>query len=106
MLVLFLTASPFSGRGTVLYPRIERAPLAPKPTSDVIAAYERRGLGHDTNPQTHKTTKQEEPTKRLSIDVPASLHRRFKVACAKHGLSIAGEALALFERRTTELEGS
>jgi len=80
--------------------------LAPKPTSDVIAAYERRGLGHDTNPQTHKPTKQEEPTKRLSIDMPASLHRRFKVACTKHGLSMAGETLEFFERRTTELEQS
>jgi ParG len=80
--------------------------LAPKPTSDIIAAYERRGLGHDTNPQTHQPTKQEERTKRLSIDMPESLHRRFKVACAKHGLSMVGEALQFFERRTTELEGS
>lgn len=55
--------------------------------------------------QTHRPTKQEEPTKRLSIDMPASLHRRFKVACAKHSLSMVGEALEFFpasHRRTRE----
>jgi hypothetical protein len=77
---------------------------APKPTADAIATYERRGLGHDTQP--HKPTKvgTGEPTKRLSIDMPASLHLRLKVACARHGLSMVGEAIAFFERRTAELE--
>jgi hypothetical protein len=78
---------------------------APKPSSDAIAADERRGLGHDTNPQTRRPTKQEEPTKRLSIDMPASLHRRFKMACTKHGLTMVGEAIELIERRAAELEG-
>jgi hypothetical protein len=78
---------------------------APKPRPDAIAAYERRGLGHDTNPQTHRPTKQEEPTKRLSIDMPASLHRRFKRVCVDNDLSMVGEVIAFIERRTAELEG-
>jgi hypothetical protein len=61
------------------------------------------GLVDDAEPV---ASSQEERTKRLSIDMPESLHRRFKVACAKHGLSMLSEALQFFERRTTELEGS
>jgi hypothetical protein len=56
------------------------------------------------NPQPSKPTKQE-PTKRLTFNVPASLHRRFKGACIDHDLSMVGEAIALIERRTAELEG-
>jgi hypothetical protein len=59
---------------------------APKPkslTPEAIVAFERGGLGHDT--QTHNPSKvgMEEPTRRLSLDVPASWHRRFKTACSK-----------------------
>lgn len=78
---------------------------APKPTADAIAAYERRGLGHDTQP--HKPTKvgTSGPTKRLSIDMPPTLHRRFKIACTKHDLSMVREVIDFIERRTAELEG-
>jgi hypothetical protein len=53
---------------------------APEPgTFEAIEAYERGGLGHDTKKsQAHSVT---EPMKRLSIDMPASLHRQFKLAC-------------------------
>lgn len=67
---------------------------APKPkplTADVIEAFERCGAGQDT--QTHFSpkpekrevakTEKDEPTRRLSIDLPKSLHRRFKTACTK-----------------------
>jgi hypothetical protein len=40
----------------------------------------------------------------LSIDMPASLHRRFKVACTAADKVVAEEVLALIERRTAELE--
>jgi hypothetical protein len=36
--------------------------------------------------------------------MPASLHRRFKLACTKHGLAMVGEAIELIEHRTAELE--
>lgn len=38
-----------------------------------------------------------EPMKRLTIDVPASLHRRIKVQCAARDTKIADEVRALLE---------
>jgi hypothetical protein len=40
--------------------------------------------------------------KSLTIDLPASLYRRFKLACVDR--TMAEEVLALVERRTDELE--
>jgi hypothetical protein len=40
---------------------------------------------------------QGEPMKRLTIDVPASLHRRIKVQCAARDTKIADEVRALLE---------
>jgi hypothetical protein len=97
---------------------------APKPGSlEAIEAYERGGLGHDTTkpqthihtkvsdhdttePQAHVPTKVVETMKRLSIDMPASLHRRFKVACTTADKVMVGEVLAFIEQRTAELERS
>ncbi len=39
-----------------------------------------------------------EPMKRLTIDVPASLHRRIKVQCAARDSNIADEVRALLEK--------
>ncbi len=81
---------------------------APKPgTLAAIEAFERGGPGHDTTKaQTHITTKppEAEKTKRLSIDLPESLHHRFKKACVGNKLSMVTEVLAFIERRTKELE--
>lgn len=38
-----------------------------------------------------------ETTKRLTIDIPASLHSRIKVACARRGVKMADEIRALLE---------
>lgn len=35
---------------------------------------------------------------RLTIDIPVSLHRRIKVACAKRGTKISDEVRALLDR--------
>jgi hypothetical protein len=90
---------------------------APRPGSaEAIEAYERGGLGHDTatKPQTNISTEPQnhiptrvvaEPMKRLSIDMPASLHRRFKLACTAADKVMVAEVLAFIERRTAELEG-
>jgi hypothetical protein len=59
-----------------------------------------------TKPQAHIPTKVGETTKRLSIDMPASLHRRFKVACTTADKVMVGEVLAFIEQRTAELERS
>jgi hypothetical protein len=88
---------------------------APKPkplSAEVISAFERGGAGQDT--QTHiapKVEKREpvkvetaEPTRRLSIDLPESLHRRFKTACSKHDKIMLAEVTNFIKRRTAELE--
>jgi hypothetical protein len=42
-------------------------------------------------------------TKRLSIDVPAELHTRIKVICARRGTKIADEVRALLEKEFRHL---
>jgi RNase P protein component len=89
---------------------------APKPRAlspDVIAAFERSGAGQDT--QTHISAKVEkreaanavkrEQTRRLSIDLPESLHRRFKTACSRTDRKMLAEVAEFIAQRTVELEG-
>lgn len=50
-----------------------------------------------------------EPMKRLTIDVPASLHRRIKVQCAAREVKIADEVRKLLDKHfpeTSEQEAS
>lgn len=42
--------------------------------------------------------------KSFTVDLPAGLYRRFKLACIDAGRTIAEEVLALVERRTEEME--
>ncbi len=88
-----------------------QAPKPPAaPSADVIAAFERGGPGQDTrtripsNVGRGETTKEVEPTKRLSLDLPMSLHRRFKTACSRTDRKMVAEVMAFIERRTVELE--
>ena len=77
-----------------------------QPTDDQILAFERGGAGHDTtraDKPVAKTTP-DEPTKRLSMDLPASLHTRFKTACSATDRKMVGELQAFIELRTQELE--
>jgi hypothetical protein len=84
----------------------------PKPLSpNAIAAFERGGPGQDR--QNHQSTnvgmvetgnEPAEALRRLSIDLPESLHRRFKVACSKTDRKMQVEVSALIEKRTQELE--
>ncbi|MEE4211654.1 MAG: hypothetical protein V2I43_20600 [Parvularcula sp.] len=77
-----------------------------QPTDDQILAFERGGAGHDTKgaaPQPAKAAPAE-PTKRLSLDLPASTHTRFKTACSATGRKMVAELQAYIERRTAELE--
>ena len=39
-----------------------------------------------------------EPTKRFTIDVPASLHRRIKAVCAQRGLKVSSVLRDLLAR--------
>ena len=45
-----------------------------------------------------------EPTKRLSLDLPSSVHTRFKTACTASGRSMNGELLEFIHKRTIDLE--
>lgn len=84
-------------------------PLAP----ELISAFERSGAGQDT--QTHISAKlgkaepvrpaNAEPTQRLSVDLPKSLHRSFKTACARADRKMLEEVTDFIVRRTAELEG-
>jgi hypothetical protein len=97
---------------------------APKPkplTAEAIAAFERGGAGQDTQAQIAPkaavsepatepmgepvNVEKREPTKRLSIDLPKSLHRRFKTACSNADKKMVAEIVEFIERRTEELEG-
>jgi hypothetical protein len=86
-----------------------QAPKPPAPSADVIAAFERGGAGQDTRTHIHPNVEKREPTKqeptrRLSIDLPESLHRRFKTACSRTDKKMLAEVAAMIERRTAELE--
>ena len=45
-----------------------------------------------------------EPVKRLSLNLPARLHTRFKTACSANDRTMMNELLELVTRRTEELE--
>lgn len=47
---------------------------------------------------------EKEPTKRLSLDLPESLHMRFKTACAATNRKMGTEMQQFIERRTEEIE--
>jgi len=65
----------------------QKAPPVPVPVADPVTVAEKT------------------PTARLSLDLPAELHSRFKAACARSRLKMTAELLAFIERRTAELEG-
>ena len=77
-----------------------------QPTDDQILAFERGGAGHDTTRADKPVAKTmpDEPTKRLSLDLPASLHTRFKTVCSATDRKMVGELQAFIEQRTQELE--
>lgn len=83
------------------------APKPKQPTDDQILAFERGGAGHDTTRASKpmaKAAATDEPTKRLSLDLPASLHTRFKTACSATDRKMVGELQAYIAARTKELE--
>ena len=84
---------------------------AKQPTADEIAAFEAGGVGHDEKPTNVSSIKpandgdvNPEPTKRLSLDLPATTHTRFKTACSANNVKMVKEVEAFIRRRTRELE--
>lgn len=84
------------------------APKPKPPSAEAIEAYEQGGTGHDQRPTSLAAApapvKPAEPTKRLSLDLPASVHTRFKTACSATGRKMVSELQDFIERRTAELE--
>lgn len=86
------------------------APKPKQPTADAIDAFEQGGAGHDQTPARAAPAaamppeKPAEPTKRLSLDLPASTHRRFKTACSATGRKMVSEIQEFIEQRIAELE--
>lgn len=46
----------------------------------------------------------DEQVKRLSVDLPESVHTRFKTACSATGRKMVGELQDFIKRRTHEME--
>jgi hypothetical protein len=79
------------------------APKPRQPTAEAIEAYEKGGAGNDRQPALVSVVPAE-LTKRLSLDLPASMHTRFKTACSATGRKMVSEIQQFIERRTAELE--
>jgi hypothetical protein len=93
------------------------APKPKQPSLEEIEAYEKGGAGHDSKPPAPSLVSVTppvpvapvalvpvEPAKRLSLDLPAIMHTRFKTACSATGRKMVAEIQDFIERRTAELE--
>lgn len=80
------------------------APKPKLPTDDQMLAFERGGAGHDQAASKPVKAIDTEPSKRLSLDLPESMHTRFKTACSATGRKMVAELQAMIEQRTQELE--
>ena len=79
--------------------------VAPKPKRlepETIDRFVQEGIGHDTPVRSPEPPKG--PTKRLSLDLPEELHRRFKTACAATGRKMTTELSNFIANRTDEIE--
>lgn len=81
------------------------APRPAAPSAAAIAEFEQKGAGKDTaaRPVAPANSNEAEPTARLSLDIPASLHADFKAACAKKRTKMTAEILDFIRQRTAEL---
>ena len=77
----------------------------------VIESFEKAGSGHDPGrekaPSRHNAPQRAEnqgPTKRLSIDLPVAVHRRFKTTCSATSRQMVAELRHFIEVRILELE--
>lgn len=55
-------------------------------------------------PEARTAKSRAEPTRRLSVNLPESLHTRFKTACSATSRKMVGEIQDFVARRTGELE--
>jgi len=83
---------------------------APKPKTGIspeaIDAFVNGGVGNDTRlvKNTSSASHVQEQKKRLSIDLPKSMHLRFKTACSATQRKMTKEIESFISQRTDELE--
>jgi hypothetical protein len=79
------------------------APTTPpkQPTSEQIVDFVTRGQKAGA---AAVAAGAKEPNARISLEIPADLHARFKAACARSRRKMTEELLRFIERRTVELE--
>lgn len=73
----------------------KKVSISPKPSNKVLP----------DNPDAwvdSRTADQPEPMKRLTIDIPASLHKTIKAQCAMRGTKIADEVRELLSQKYTK----
>ena len=89
---------------------LKKPPPARKPTPSQVEKYIEGGSGRDTEMQDSVSTVTKTYLKpgasRLTVDLPRSLHRRFKIACTIAEIKMNDEIRQLIDRRCAELETS
>lgn len=92
-----------AGKSFKQAPKIE-----PQPSDASIEAFVQSGAGKDTQKSvkeiTQKSVSDEKP-KRLTVDMPPALHKRYKALCASNDLRMNDDIRQMIERRCEELEG-
>ena len=87
---------------------LTKPPAKPQPTDEQIAEFVQGGPGNNTETQNTVNTANKESVNvemaRLTVDLPRSLHRRFKVACVLAGFKMNDEIRQFIDRRCPELE--
>ena len=72
----------------------KKVSFAAKPSNRAISDDADKWVEHRKAPVPESS----EPMKRLTIDVPLSLHRRLKISCAQRGHKMADEIRGLLEQ--------
>jgi hypothetical protein len=73
-----------------------------KPSEKGADDWINRGVEEHLEPRMTPDTAPAERMKRLTVEVPVSLHTRVKVGCAKEGVKIADEVRDLLAKRFPE----
>ena len=61
-------------------------------------------LGHEPGAAVEEQPVEAIPMKRLTLDIPAALHRQIKTSCAQRGVKMAEEIRVLFEKAYGQTE--
>ena len=87
---------------TILGPDVDRFVSGPTPPTETVRA--EAALAVQQLAQVEEKSTKPEQTKRLTIDIPESLHKRVKSQCATQGTTIADVVRAFLERKFPEVK--